>query len=308
MKKILLFAAALVIGTATLQAQQVEVLNPDPRTAGMGDAMTATSAGAYSIFNNSASALFSNKVMEFGFSYAPNNPAETKGRNLYSFGGYYNINRKHVIGLGGRFLSTKADDIISSAGVENALNYSLDLSYGYRICDKFGLSLTGRYLSDAAGDMFPKKSAISFDLGAYSRFSLDRMMEGGWISAGLKVTNIGFSMGDADYNLPTRAAVGGSLYTPFSDEHTLETSLDLGYSFSPSYARSFGAGLGLEYRFMQLLAVRGGFHVADSKGYSYGTLGLGVRFVHVQLDASFLMAGEKCPWRNTWQLGLGFDF
>jgi hypothetical protein len=185
--------------------------------------------------------------------------------------------------------------------------FSADLSYGYRVCDKVGLSLTAHYMSGSAGDQF-KKSAISFDVAAYTRLPLDRMMEGGWISAGLKVSDIGFQIGDGTYDLPMRASAGGSLYTPFNDEHTLETSLDLGYRFMPEGARSFGAGLGLEYRLMQLLSVRGGFHVADSKGYSYGTVGLGVRFVHVQLDASFLLAGEDCPWKNTWQLGVGFDF
>lgn len=57
-------------------------------------------------------------------------------------------------------------------------------------------------------------------------------------------------------------------------------------------------GIGVEYVLMQMIAVRGGYHVADSHGYDYGTIGAGLRFMHLELDFSYLFAAKKCPWRQ----------
>lgn len=46
-------------------------------------------------------------------------------------------------------------------------------------------------------------------------------------------------------------------------------------------------GIGVEYVLMQMIAVRGGYHVADSHGYDYGTIGAGLRFMH--LEPRFLL-------------------
>ena len=64
----------------------------------------------------------------------------------------------------------------------------------------------------------------------------------------------------------------------------------------------------VEYVLMQMIAVRGGYHVADSHGYDYGTIGAGLRFMHLELDFSYLFAAKKCPWRNTYQVGVGLYF
>lgn len=72
--------------------------------------------------------------------------------------------------------------------------------------------------------------------------------------------------------------------------------------------KSFGMGIGVEYVLMQMIAVRGGYHVADSHGYDYGTIGAGLRFMHLELDFSYLFAAKKCPWRNTYQVGVGLYF
>ena len=115
-------------------------------------------------------------------------------------------------------------------------------------------------------------------------------------------------LGDSDFDLPTSLSVGGSLFAPIRDSHSLEASLDLGYRFAPSLTKSFGMGIGVEYMLMQMIAIRGGYHLADSDGYNYGTVGAGLRFMHIQLDFSWLFASQECPWRNTYQVGVGLNF
>ena len=59
MKKIFILAIILLSGTAAASAQEFLTINPDVRTAGMANASVATTGGAYSVFQNAASSLFS---------------------------------------------------------------------------------------------------------------------------------------------------------------------------------------------------------------------------------------------------------
>ena len=320
----LLLVAVLALGISSAGAQEFLTINPDVRTAGMANASIATSGGAYSIFNNPASSLFDQDLLEFGFSYSPWLRHVRVGYDLMAFGGYYNFNGKHTLAFGTRFyrepkIGPDSEDYPFIPRDENnnpifeglesfrPLSLSADLAYGYRINRYLGLSLTARYIRSTYGD-FLKNDALDFDIAAYARIPLDRMLEGAWVSTGLKVSNVGFMLGDSDFDLPTSLSVGGSLFAPIRDSHSLEASLDLGYRFAPSLTKSFGMGIGVEYMLMQMIAIRGGYHLADSNGYNYGTVGAGLRFMHIQLDFSWLFASKECPWRNTYQVGVGLNF
>ena len=303
MKKIFILAIILLSGTATASAQEFLTINPDVRTAGMANASVATTGGAYSVFQNAASSLFSH--------------------NLMAFGGFYSFNHKHSISFGTRFyrepkLSPDDEDYPFIPKDENnnpivgieafrPLSVSADLAYSYRIGRYLGLSVTARYIRSSYGELFTN-NALGFDVAAYARIPFNRMLEGAWVSAGAKISDFGFTFDDSNYDLPTKFSVGGSLFAPIRDSHSLEASVDLGYRYSSSENKSFGMGIGVEYVLMQMIAVRGGYHVADSHGYDYGTIGAGLRFMHLELDFSYLFAAKKCPWRNTYQVGVGLYF
>ena len=135
-----------------------------------------------------------------------------------------------------------------------------------------GLSVTARYIRSSYGALFTN-NALGFDVAAYARIPLNRMLEGAWVSAGAKISDFGFTFDDSNYDLPTKFSVGGSLFAPIRDSHSPEASVDLGYRYSSSEKKSFGMGIGVEYVLMQLIAVRGGYHVAYSHGDDYGTSG-----------------------------------
>ena len=103
MKKIFILAIILLSGTATASAQEFLTINPDVRTAGMANASVATTGGAYSVFQNAASSLFSHNLFEVGFSYSPWMRDVKKGYDLMAFGGFYSFNHKHSISFGTRF-------------------------------------------------------------------------------------------------------------------------------------------------------------------------------------------------------------
>ena len=85
MKKIFILAIILLSGTAAASAQEFLTINPDVRTAGMANASVATTGGAYSVFQNAASSLFSHNLFEVGFSYSPWMRDVKKGYDLMAF-------------------------------------------------------------------------------------------------------------------------------------------------------------------------------------------------------------------------------
>ena len=273
MKKIFILAIILLSGTAAASAQEFLTINPDVRTAGMANASVATTGGAYSVFQNAASSLFSHNLFEVGFSYSPWMRDVKKGYDLMAFGGFYSFNHKHSISFGTRFyrepkLSPDDEDYPFIPKDENnnpivgieafrPLSVSADLAYSYRIGRYLGLSVTARYIRSSYGELFTN-NALGFDVAAYARIPLNRMLEGAWVSAGAKISDFGFTFDDSNYDLPTKFSVGGSLFAPIRDSHSLEASVDLGYRYSSSENKSFGMGIGVEYVLMQMIAVRGG--------------------------------------------------
>ena len=68
------------------------------------------------------------------------------------------------------------------------------------------------------------------------------------------------------------------------------------------------AGLGVEYTIVDIVSLRGGFHYGDAAKAvpMYASLGLGVKFAGVHLDAAFLLASKTLG--NTLMFGLGYSF
>ena len=70
---------------------------PELRGVGMGNTGVASSANAFSVWRNAAKSVFSDKKAEIGYSFIPWMRELTKGNDLHSVGGYYNIDDKQGI-------------------------------------------------------------------------------------------------------------------------------------------------------------------------------------------------------------------
>ncbi|MDE5731370.1 MAG: PorV/PorQ family protein [Alistipes sp.] len=329
MKKITLFLLLALLTPPALRAQEFLALNPDARTAGMGNATAAASSGPLTVYTNAAASLFSTGTFEIGASYAPWLRDLARGYDLTAVGGFVPLRQRHALAFGARFYRSPryssdydADEAPFipkdefnqplSGGTESfrPLDLSADVAYGYRINRWLGISATARYVRSSFLDFYPADQAFGLDLAAYARIPLDRMAEGAWFGTGLKIADIDVTFGDADCLLPTRINLGGTLFAPIRDSHWLEATLDLGYRIWPEELRpsAFEAAFGAEYTLMQLFSLRAGYHVSSDTAYNYATVGAGVRFLHIAADFSYLLAGRKCPWRNTWQVGIGLYF
>ena len=316
MKKIILTLAISIIALS-VSAQDFAIVNPDARSAAMGDVTVSNTADAYAVYNNAAAPLFGYHTAQVGYTYSQWMPSVQKGSDLMSVAGFVKFGQRHSLSIGGRMfrepkISTEGDYPFTPTDPSgNPINVeftrpngkSLDVAYGVRVHDCVALSLTARYLHFANG-LGDKYSAMNFDLALYSQIPMS-YHEGAMLNVGAQLSNAGFSITKNGFNQPLTAKAGVSLFTPFGDEHSLLAAVDLGYRFAPVGMQSLLANVGLEYTLMQLLSLRAGY---AHNLYDYATVGLGLRFMHIQLDASYWASGKNCPWRNTFRVGIGLEF
>lgn len=292
-------------------------ITPDARSAAMGDVGTALSPGAFSVYHNAAATLFSAEKGAVAYSYTPWMRDLVSGNTLNSFGGFYKIGDKQSIVAGFRSFTHSDMNVSDENGniIEKFTpkEWSLDLGYSRLLMKDLSMALTFHYIHSDMGSYngTDAGSAVAFDLGIYYRHKTALLDSATW-SVGLQVANIGSKVKylDTKYDLPGKIKLGGAIHLPFNENHILNCALDLDYQIIPSGSTNFQAGIGAEYMCMKYAAVRAGYHLGDKdKGYdSYGTLGCGVRFYHIQGDFSYLLAKSDSPLKNTFRFTVGVDF
>ena len=130
------------------------------------------------------------------------------------------------------------------------------------------------------------------------------------LRVGGKLGNLGGYLGKTDYTLPMDLTAGVALDTFLSDAHEITVGADWGYYFSPARVRGFQMSVGAEYNLMQLIQLRAGYHYGERRNYypTYGSVGAGVRFLHLRLDFAYLIARKETLLHNTYSISFGFDF
>ncbi len=300
MKKALLILVAAATVSSGAYAQEFMNINPDARITAMGNAGIAATGGAYPTFNNPASPLFEYHSVQASFAYTLFAGEEFNKHRLMAVGGYVKLHERHALSVGARLFF---EPRLADTG-KRPDSKSFDLSYGYKIGRHVALAATVRYLHYNDGDK-ADANAIGFDLGLMSKIPV-KIFDGSEVNIGAKLSNAGFWWGDRNCELPLAVTVGSALFLPIRDSHSLEVAVDMGYCISPKPARRFTANIGAEYTLMQLLKFRCGGNLSEK--FSYGTIGCGIRFFHLQFDVAYSMAGRGNPMRNAVQLCVGLDF
>ena len=120
-------------------------------------------------------------------------------------------------------------------------------------------------------------------------------------SAALGVCNVGsaLSYGGESYALPMFAKAGAAY-----SASGFTASAEVDYLFSGALM----AGVGAEYCIVDIVSLRAGFHYGDAAKAipTYASVGLGVKFAGVHLDAAYLLASKALG--NTLTVSLGYAF
>lgn len=297
--KIFLSAIELfVMSGLALPAQNIPSLfvGANPETAALASSTLSRDATYYSPEENAAAMSLSDKRFSIGGSYAMWSP-KVADNSVVGAGAFYRFSDKIAFGFGGKYISGKSMDIMSSSGVTTGTFSPADIigtvAVSYSFAEGLSAGVTGRFVS----------SAISSDVSGSAfmgDISLAYVSPVG-VRASAAVCNLGSGIdyGNGSYSSDSMAKVGASYSIA-----GLTASLQADYLFSGA----FMAGLGVEYGFKDIAFIRCGYHYGDSAKAvpSYASLGLGVSYVGISLNAAYLLASESLG--GTMLFGLLYSF
>lgn len=295
MKRFLLILTT-AIAPLYLHAQSVASLNinPDPVAASLANTGIARQADANAMNNNFAAAALSTKTMAVAASYGIWQPKATK-TNVISAAGFYRIQR-FAFGVQFKHFAFPTYSIVSMDGRYRGefgpKDMAVALGVSYRLAESLSLGANLRFVSSSLTED-AKASAFGADIALkYER--------NGW-QAGFSVCNLGtpVTYGGDRYTQPAMVRGGGAFSTG-----SFTASIEVDYLFSGALM----AGLGVEYTIVDIVSLRGGFHYGDAAKAvpTYASLGMGVKFADVHIDAAFLTASQTLG--NTLMVGLGYSF
>ena len=277
----------------------------------------ATAMGGLSMVENHGMYLYQNPAMlhyapkdfsvEAGVKFFPK--LEDAGREkLTSLSLGYSFLERHVVLAGLRYLgglSFAQPDPISGADTDKRFfpyTLTLDLGYSYLLNEQLSLFLTSGFIRHHTSRT---GFAGTFSLGANYRQDLS---EARW-NIGAKVSDFGTPLiyqNGAKYALPTSAELSGSYSMLFSDEGTLSGVAGVRYFFLPSKGRLLRAGIGTEYCWRKLLALRAGYDYGD-KGTGGISGGVGINYNDLRLDLTY-RHGTHQHTPNSFVITLGYAF
>ena len=170
---------------------------------------------------------------------------------------------------------------------------SFALGIGYRILENLSAAVTVRSTSSVlASDA--KASVFGVDLSAV--YASDALQ------AGLAVCNLGgkVNYGQADYKQPSLVKAGAA----YEVIEGLKAAAEFAYLFEGA----FGASLGAEYCYADIVSARAGYHLGSKdKGLpSYASIGLGAKYFGIGLNLSYLLASDTIG--GSFLAGLSYSF
>ncbi|MCQ2142606.1 MAG: PorV/PorQ family protein [Bacteroidales bacterium] len=312
--RIFAFAALLSLGfPAVIAAQEGQagfamlsnIIGHNPAAQGMGGTGLLSSRSiAWDYSGNVAAVPFSDLKGDFQFSW--NNWKPTSS-NCYNGGLAFNINNKIGItagvsaGAGQEF--DLYDDNGDVAGKFKPKDFNFGAGISWRFIEWVSVGVNLRYSTEKLLEDFSTK-AFSSDIFLMGDYRGIRLAAG--------VRNLGTAVKNYDgntYPLASSATFAAGYSNVFGD-HGIEAECDFDYYFSgKKYSASapVSISLGAAYTYHDIVTVRGGYHNGGLMG-NYGSVGLGLKFFGVRLDAAYLLADKSSPVANTVNVGVGYCF
>ena len=301
-KSILLVAAAAVSFSLSAQTLPSLLVSQDAAGTGAASATVAAKPCAYSLETNVASMSFFEGTAAVGVSYGMWQPSFANDK-LMGAGAVARFG-KLAVGLAAKKLSQPEYTITNDNGVVSQVNgtfapseTSVALGAAFAVTENISLGATGRMVQSELGTD-ARAGVFGADVAAF--YSKDAL------SLGLSVNNIGgkVNYGGDDYDQPMLAKAGGAYSLAFGETSALRASVEADLIFKGG----FMAGAGAEYSYNDMIFARCGYHLGDNAKAvpSYASVGLGIKFAGVSLDAAFLTASETLG--NSLFFGLGYSF
>ncbi|NDF60469.1 MAG: hypothetical protein EB100_05250 [Crocinitomicaceae bacterium] len=251
---ILLINTSLSFGQSGVSSNQLQLnaittsmpflsINPDSRSGALGDAGTALSATASSIYWNTAATAFSKKNGEIGISYVPWLRQLTNDIHLSYLSGYKRIRERHAISGALRYFSLGEITFTDNQGQvlrnDKPSEFELAAGYAFKLTDRFSIGINGKFAySNLTGGLPIPGSETKAGVAGMTDVSIlysnsDIIFGGknGTLNLGATINNVGnkvsYSSRSSSDFLPTSLKLGAAYTTEIDKYNSFTTSIDL---------------------------------------------------------------------------------
>lgn len=221
-------------------------ITPDSRAGGMGDAGTALSADASSLYWNTSGLSFAKEKSEIAISYTPWLRQLTNDIHLSYLSGYYKVNERHSVGGALRYFSlgeiTFTDESGNIIRDDKPSEFEITAGYAFRTSTRTSVGLNGKFVYSnltggltVAGVNTKPGIAGAADI-SFTFFNDDAKIGGlnGIYTFVTTINNIGNKMKYSDVGanspgdfLPMNLKFGNSYLAKFDKFNSLTMSLDI---------------------------------------------------------------------------------
>ncbi len=305
MKKTIISIIFFVV-TLPIVAQTASFVNlsPDTRAMGLAGASLAIDAQAFALYNNPAAMALSENKLAAGASFGMWQP-DASDNTLIGASGFGKIGKNLGIGLAGRYFTHQPYNISSSQGALTGSytpkEYAVDMGAAYRITEGLSLGVNARFIQSTIAESY-QDNAFAADIALMYQIKN--------FSLAAAVTNLGNKMnfGYDDYPLPSLIKAGAAYNLRIAEMHRVSFSVEGDYHLTGD--KGIMGGIGVEYAFKNIAFVRAGYHLGDELKVipSYASVGLGIQFLGISLNAAYLLAQKDSPLANSLSVGLGWAF
>jgi hypothetical protein len=215
----------------------------DSRAGGMGDAGTALSGNANSIYWNTSMLNFAKEKSEVSLSYTPWLRQLTNDIQLSYLSGYYRLNERNAIGGALRYFSLGEITFTDASGnvirEDKPSEFEITGAYAFRLSEKLSIGVNGKFAySNLTGGLTvagvnTKAGVVGATDISFSYFKDDAKIGkvNGTYTFAATVNNVGnkvaySELADRDF-IPMNMKIGNSFKAEFDKYNHLTFSLDL---------------------------------------------------------------------------------
>ncbi|WP_028897402.1 type IX secretion system outer membrane channel protein PorV [Prevotella sp. HUN102] len=226
-----------------------QMIAPDARAAGMGDAGAATDPDVYSQFWNPAKYPFAISRAGVSLNYTPWLRQLVNDMGLAYLSGYYRIGDYSAVSGSVRYFSLGevqgdySQETNSSAFTIKPYEMSFDVAYSLMLSEKFSLGAAVRWIYSDLTYTFTEEttpgSAFAADISAYYQNYVNLGSRECQLGLGLNISNIGSKItfgGDnrAEF-IPTNLRLGASLMIPVDEFNRFTIAADANKLLVPTH-------------------------------------------------------------------------
>jgi len=219
-----------------------QIIAPDARSGGMGEAGVASDPDANSMHWNPAKYAFIDKKFGFSMSYSPWLRTLVNDINLAYLSGFYKIDDRQAVAATLLYFSlgdiTFTDEFGENLGTYNPNEFSFDATYSRKFSEVISGAVAARFIySNLTAGQFVQGAetsagtSIAADVAVYYHKEIDLGNMGSEISWGINLSNIGNKISYSktavkrDF-IPTNLRLGAALKMNFDDYNSLSVLLD----------------------------------------------------------------------------------